>query len=566
MRETVGRVMGKESSNNQTPKEATGRRKNSNNQERRNSVSEITEYFNKADKLGKDNTTNMSMSTRTRKSSKNRDKSHNVDLNNDKSTKKAQEVDNNSKELTESDTETFDHDKEELSVQGPNAIKDQATLNDATTQTSEDAILTAVEELLNRITKLEDTINQPKNGIAEQLAKTTQKATDLYSDIHGAVSGLLVRMDQVTKTADSNALKIKQLEDSQQRIMSILNDNKKLMNELKTMQGLVHKVSQHSQITSNQVLDLTKRGMEQNIILHGVDDRIEIQDAKAETPMFSAKERCKQSVITFCKDIMNVNIEPEDIWKAHRTGPYKEGKVRPLVIKVSYAAKDLILEHMSSLKGKKNGKTEQVYFISEQIPDGITIPRKQVAARAKNLKDINDKKPIGEKQKIQVFNDKILIDGELSLPEITTPQPSDLFCSPEHQQKIDMIQSNMQETEPYKIKNSEFIGLATKVHSLEEMKNAYIAAVQRYPSADHVMAAYAFKDRTSSDRQTHLHHGSCDDREYGASIKIKNVLFEQRAKNTAIFVVRKYGGVHLGIDRFRSIQTVALQALDLLDN
>ena len=88
--------------------------------------------------------------------------------------------------------------------------------------------------------------------------------------------------------------------------------------------------------------------MEQNLILHGVDNSIEIEDSKAETPMYTLdRERCKYLALKFFQDIMKIKLDPEGIWKSHRTGSYHLDKVLPLVLKVSYGAKDLIMEHLS---------------------------------------------------------------------------------------------------------------------------------------------------------------------------------------------------------------------------
>lgn len=298
--------------------------------------------------------------------------------------------------------------------------------------------------------------------------------------------------------------------------------------------------------------------MEQNLIIHGVDDSIEVEDPKAETPMYAPKERCKHDVLLFFKDIMGVDISPEDVWKAHRTGQYKTGKVKPVIVKLSYPAKDLVMEHMSTLKGKKNPNTQQVYFISEQLPEGVIETRKQIASRIKKLKEINEAKPKENRSKIQVQNDQIIVDGELQMLPVQPPKPSELFPDTETQRQIDEIQEYMVETERFTVRSSEFTALAVKVHSLEQVNQAYIAAAQRYPSADHIMAAYAFK------KDGKLYQGACDDKEFGAGQRIKNILFEHQAKNTALFVLRKYGGIHLGFGRFQAIEQVAKDALRLL--
>lgn len=124
------------------------------------------------------------------------------------------------------------------------------------------------------------------------------------------------------------------------------------------------------------------------------------------------------------------------------------------------------------------------------------------------------------------------------------------------------MQQGMMETEPQVLKHSEFKAIAVKVHSLEEVRRAYVGVYQRYPASDHIILGYALKDRTSG----RIKQGAADDREYGAGVRVKNAIFEAKAKNTAVFVLRKYGGVHLGFDRFRAIESVAKVAIDLIQN
>lgn len=60
---------------------------------------------------------------------------------------------------------------------------------------------------------------------------------------------------------------------------------------------------------------------------------------------------------------------------------------------------------------------------------------------------------------------------------------------------IDQLQEDLIEAEPMVESHSEFIGLAAKVESLDKVNNFYIAAAQRYPAADHIMAGYALKEQ-----------------------------------------------------------------------
>lgn len=530
-------------------------------QERRNSVSDIKEFFQPK---------SQAMSTRktSGKKDKERAKEAREALENIKSmiAKENEKSDNDQSVSANANGDTQltcnqDHDTNS-SVQNENAtLTSDETLTHTTsiaTQTSEDEILKAIRELAVKYQKIEDVIEHPKNGLSNQLAKAQEKISNLHSDIHGAVNGILVRLQSVSDTATENTAKIGAMEATQTRMAALLDENKRLVKELKILQGLVQKVSQHTTQNSTQLLDLTRRGMEQNLILHGVDNTIEIEDPKMETPMFKAAERPKHSALEFFKKVLDLNLEPEDIWKAHRTGVYKEGKVKPLIVKVSYSAKELIMENVGRLKGLSNGKTKQKYFVSEQIPEGVVEANKQTANRAKVLREANDEKAPENRQKIQVIKDKILVDGILNTPDITTPQPSQLFLDSAAQKEVDKIQANLMETETKVIRNSEFLAIATKVHSLKEVQQSYVAVLQRYPASDHAMMAYALRE----DHQ--VKSGFCDDGEYGAGITLKKLLFEQKVRNTAIFVLRKYGGIHLGFNRFAAIQDIATEALNML--
>lgn len=152
-----------------------------------------------------------------------------------------------------------------------------------------------------------------------------------------------------------------------------------------------------------------------------------------------------------------------------------------------------------------------------------------------------------------------MINGHVQEPDIVTPTPAQLFLNATEQKEVDGIQSKFVETPPEFLRNSEFLALAVKVHSLKEIKQAYTAAYQRYPTSDHVILGYAMKE------DGHLKSGFCDDKEYGAGARIKDAIFMAKARNTAVFVLRKYGGVHLGFQRFSIIEKVANQALKLLE-
>lgn len=542
--------------------------------ERRNSVSDIKDFFQAKTK---DTQTKSPMTSRkaSGKTAKEKEKERNKELRETRENIKTM-IKNIGKEDSNANGDVDNHDKEQTSASKQleqNAVitphsaiasdvgddTDQTTsvsFNSTATQTSEDEVLSAISELVQKYKKLEDAVEDPKNGLTVQLAKTKDTVSTLYSDINGAVSGLKVQMAKVTTMAQQNTEAIEKLAGSQRQLTGLLDDNKKLVQELRIMQGLIQKASQQSIHNSNHLLDLTKRGMEQNLLFHGIDDSLEREDAAANTPRFTYKERCKETIIQFLKEALGVNIDHTDVWKAHRTGAHRVNKVRPIVVKLAYSAKDLILENVYKLKDQANPVTNQKYFIGEQVPEGLSEKKKQLSSRIKTLRDLNDKKPKAERSNIQMVNDTILIDEKVDSPEITTPQPSQLFLDIKTQEAVDSVQSELVETEPETARNSEFVGLAAKADSIDKVRKLYTAVVQRYPSAEHAIMAYALKDQNNQ-----LKTGFCDDREFGAGHRLKRLLFEHKCRNTVVFVLRKYGGVHLGFNRFTIIEQVAKNAI-----
>lgn len=404
-----------------------------------------------------------------------------------------------------------------------------------------------LNEINGKLDKMDKALFDPKNGVEVLLAKTISKVSDIHSEIHGAVSGIKVRLQKVEEESSTNHSKMEKLETSMARLSKLLDENKRITQQLTLMQGMIQKFSQHGATTSAKITDLTKRGMEQNIIIYGINESSD-----------KTKENCRKSIIEFLQEHLEIEVEEPDIWKAHRLGYKKENFVRPMVTKLAYHTKEKVMQNLGKLKGKVNQINSKPLFISEQVPEAVTEARKQVSARLPAITRANEELPVAERKQIFVHNDKIVVDGKVVEPDIITPQPSELFLDAVLQKKVDEINQNFVMSDGVQVKNSEFIALAMKVDSTDTAKLAYKAAIQRFPAMDHVMAAYAFKENGT------VKMGHCDDGEYGGGMVIRRSMAELKAKDTMVFVVRRFGGLHLGIDRFKAIETTSKQALRML--
>lgn len=415
------------------------------------------------------------------------------------------------------------------------------------------SMLKDLGELKTTVNKLSATIYSPKTGVEDQLVKTIERVDNLFSDIHSASDGLKLQMAQQKLALDEASAKIALYQSNNDKLIQMLEDSKRLVQEMTIMQGILQKHSQKLSVADHRLIDLTKRGMEQNLILHGVEDLPADDDVES----LSNNARNKLATLRFLQQYFSAEIVLEEIWKAHRTGAPKPGKVRPMVVKVAYRVKELVMENLSKIKGLKNS-LEQTLFVSEQIPEGFSETKKKLSQDLKNLHDENKKKPVSERRNITVNNDRIVIDGEIHQELVTTPQPKDLFLNQAEQLKVNEIRATFAYTEETIVMNSMFSGIAVKVHSIEEVNRAYRAVAQQFSAMDHIMLAYSLKESGE------IRRGTCEDGEFGAARRMSSVLAENHARNCAIFIVRQYGGLHLGFGRFQAIDSITKQALDLL--
>ena len=118
----------------------------------------------------------------------------------------------------------------------------------------------------------------------------------------------------------------------------------------------------------------------------------------------------------------------------------------------------------------------------------------------------------------------------------------------------------MVESDELVLNNSRFIGYAVKASSYEAINNAYTKLRMIHGGARHIVCAYSISlnDQTWGD-------GQCDDDEHCAARHLMRLIKEHKLKDTVLFRVRYYGGIHLGKTRFQLYTEVAEKALGILN-
>ena len=89
------------------------------------------------------------------------------------------------------------------------------------------------------------------------------------------------------------------------------------------------------------------------------------------------KENCKQKIIDFLEEIVEIDVDEMEIYTSHRKGkPIKE-KNQPMLVRCHPALKEWILQNAKNLKEKTNPEGDP-YYISKQIPEEVAETNREI--------------------------------------------------------------------------------------------------------------------------------------------------------------------------------------------
>lgn len=366
--------------------------------------------------------------------------------------------------------------------------------------------------------------------ILNSLSKLHDKFDTLHSDIHHPDKGVEPRLVALEKESGDTELRLEQLEEQ----------NKLLRKELDICKGLIQRQHHYQKVLEHRVEDQAARSMSKNITISGIP--------------YDKDENCGAKVLFFLKNILAITCEAKDILVAHRLGG--PGQTDPMMIAtLTSDVKDRVFKNIENIKGKKN-PAGQFYFINQQRPEGLSEKHRVIRAKIKEIKAANEHLPKDSKIKYSQKKEKLFIEGELYAPKVTAPEPVNLFPHPQEQQLMDNI--NILYT-PNSVgeHGSRFWGAAVRVSNVAEVNRAYRKIRQDYPSEDKIMMAYIIKRGDSNIS------GYEDDHEHGGGYKVLKTMVTKRYCGIAIFVLRQYGGQHLGKKRFQYIEEVTNESARL---
>lgn len=482
-------------------------------------------------------------------------------------------VDNN--ESDEDSNQSFEENAEKDS---DNAVKQKKPLNAAQGDIDHDNTGISKGIVANRIDKINSTPNTPvakmpkvktvksvaknrtlvaKNGqlglqeAVPMLLKSTEEQnskdneedsmmlTSILRELSVTVKKLekqLDRMDKDRKATDDKVSKVEYVQQQEVvRVQGLMDQVDKQQDKIDALIDTVVRQDQQIQALTNQVNTAYAMKNQKNIIINGIPE--------------TQGENCLHEVAHFFKYALK--LDKINLKYARRMG---KGQYKPMLVRLAnFNDKIAIFQNMDKLKQYNQGK-QKPCFITDHLPEAWAERKKVIHY----MKQQNKKLPTSQQFKASVKNNTLFFDEKEYKAPIVAPTVSQfLNLSAERKKVIRELKTIKGEEETKS--ESIFIGYATEVFTLKQVEDYYYHVRLLSPEATHVMCAYKLP---GVDFTTTL--GGIDDGEHGASRTLMNLLLKNAMVNKAVFVVRYYGGKHLGPLRFTAIENAAQSALDKL--
>ena len=233
---------------------------------------------------------------------------------------------------------------------------------------------------------------------------------------------------------------------------------------------------------------------------------------------------------------------------------YHIGQNTPKAVVVVFPTmeeKRKIMRMKAELKNVTNEDGKKFY-----IQDYNPVVQIEKRRREQHIKSENEVKPDEKKLDIQNTKGGISIQGTIYRKKVMAPTPLELVQIPLDEYDAAM-KTRMKKSKDIMQKNSKFIAFTKPVNSHSEIRTLYKRMKIQYPGARHIVCAYWIKGE-----EKHYTQDFCDDEEYGAGRILLEWMIQQNLECRVFFVIRYYGHIKMGTDRFECYKKAALSAME----
>lgn len=401
----------------------------------------------------------------------------------------------------------------------------------ASTPTSPTRRLSALQE------ETSDSEMCPTEG---ECCKGTSKLIQMISKLQESVDGAMNKITSQEILTSNNSHRIEDLQDADQKIEQEVDDLTRELKEtkfqLRVVSGVVARQDQQIAILSQKILDMQKREMASNVVIAG------ILEVKQEKPI--------QIFNTF----VTKGLEIQELIPANKAYRIGGGTNRPLLVELRHAEdKKKLFAKATKLKGKMNEKGGS-YFLTDHLPEEMNEERR----RTNELIAENRRKPTSHQLNMSISRGKLTINEEQYTKQISPPTAREILEPDEKlfdkADELDIIKGGKVDRE-----KSRFVSYAVAVQDFEDIKAAHLKIRTKFPDATHISCAYRLPGANTPYNQDYV-----DDGEFGCGRTMLKVLKELRNMNIAVFMVRYFGGKHLGVARYDIFRDLAKKAVEEL--
>ena len=377
---------------------------------------------------------------------------------------------------------------------------------------------------------LEDVLGEPEEITTDPKVMDLQIVMQMFREIKQDLN----QFKKDVPTEDLKAL-ISEKQESSNTIKKLENKLEKQQQSNKVMSGTIIRMSKEMEEMKSRLNELEKSGNRTNLMIYGFK-------------LIAAKKERHEMLKKFLKDTMNVNVAVED---SYYVG---EGDQKPLIMCfASVADRNKVFYSKTKLKDYVN-EMDKPFYIKEMLPAAINEQkRKERAIFLQNSRNT------ASKIEMSFFRGNLRIQNEPYVEKVREPKPED-FLQLNDQDLKDIMSTKIQVGKQITQTASTFTGYAINATTHKQIRKAYIRMKLAFPQARHIMCAYIIPGTAE-----YYAENSCDDGEYAGGQAILDLLKEEGYKNCAVFVVRYYGGIKLGRQRFDIIKQDALYVLQKLE-
>ena len=396
----------------------------------------------------------------------------------------------------------------------------------------------------DKLNLLMSAINKVNTNFHLQLEAMQKSMVDQVKKVDPRIGALESLNQELTARVDEPEGQCAGFKDICNRMDMVEWENSKLKDNIATLKGFIQ--VHDKAITSNKgkIIDLTTHSMANNVIISGIPESNE------------EKENCKAIILEFLEQKLQLAVPLNQVEVAHCMGK-KSPQAKyshSIIARCSIDLKECIFKATHLLKDVKNCHGDY-YQVRTQLPEPLLSKKIEREDKLRAIRKANAQIPEEEKHRRVAahIQDKTLYIKKVPQWQHIFPPTIQEVLSLSQQEREALDKINMVHTMVTTEKHSHFRGHAVRVNSSKDVKAAYQKLRLLYPDSDHIMMAYTVKHYTG-------HH------DHGASRKMLQILSNRCTHNAALFVTREYGGVQLGPRRFMFIETVAHEALNLLEN